>query len=116
MSLAPRQQSILELVRERGYVSIEELAQQFSVTPQTIRRDINQLGEAGLLRRYHGGAAHDSSVQNTAYTQRARQMRDEKRRIADAMAAHIPDQASLLKSLPKVSASKAAVPLMEIAG
>ncbi|MCQ4312869.1 DeoR/GlpR family transcriptional regulator [Pseudomonas stutzeri] len=95
MSLAPRQQSILELVRERGYVSIEELAQQFAVTPQTIRRDINQLGEAGLLRRYHGGAAHDSSVQNTAYTQRARQMRDEKRRIADAMAAHIPDQASL---------------------
>src|SRR5690606_1920655 len=95
MNLAPRQLSILELVRERGYVSIEELAQQFTVTPQTIRRDINQLGEAGLLRRYHGGAAHDSSVQNTAYTQRARQMRDEKRRIADAMAAHIPDQASL---------------------
>ena len=28
MSLAPRQQSILDLVRERGYVSIEELAQQ----------------------------------------------------------------------------------------
>lgn len=95
MNLAPRQQSILELVRERGYVSIEELAQQFAVTPQTIRRDINQLGGAGLLRRYHGGAAYDSSVQNTTYTQRARQMRDEKRRIASVMAAHIPDQASL---------------------
>lgn len=56
MSLAPRQQSILELVRTRGYVSIEELAQQFTVTPQTIRRDINQLGEAGLLRQI--GRAH----------------------------------------------------------
>ncbi|TLX57086.1 DeoR family transcriptional regulator [Stutzerimonas nosocomialis] len=95
MSLAPRQQKILELVRERGYVSIDELAQHFAVTPQTIRRDINQLGEAGLLRRYHGGAAHDSSVQNTAYTMRARQMRDEKRRIAEAVAARVPDQASL---------------------
>jgi len=95
MSLAPRQQNILELVRERGYVSIEELAQHFAVTPQTIRRDINQLAEVGLLRRYHGGAAHDSSVENTAYSMRASQMRDEKRRIAEAMAAHVPDQASL---------------------
>ena len=80
MSLAPRQQNILELVRERGYVSIDELARHFAVTPQTIRRDINQLADAGLLRRYHGGA---------------HQMRDEKQRIAAAMAARIPDQASL---------------------
>ena len=85
MSLAPRQQNILELVRERGYVSIDELARHFAVTPQTIRRDINQLGDAGLLRRYHGGAAYDSSVQNTAYSQRAHQMRDEKLRIAAAI-------------------------------
>ena len=49
MSLPPRQQSILERARERGYVSIDELAQAFAVTPQTIRRDINQLAEQGLL-------------------------------------------------------------------
>ncbi|MGE8457757.1 MAG: DeoR family transcriptional regulator, partial [Pseudomonas alloputida] len=36
MNLPPRQQQILELVRERGYVSIEEMAQLFVVTPQTI--------------------------------------------------------------------------------
>ena len=48
MNLPPRQQQILELVRERGYVSIEEMAQLFVVTPQTIRRDINQLAEADL--------------------------------------------------------------------
>lgn len=95
MNLPPRQQSILDLVRERGYLSIEELAQQFAVTPQTIRRDINQLAEQNLLRRYHGGAAWDSSIENTAYNTRADQMRDEKQRIADAIAAHIPDNASL---------------------
>ena len=87
MNLPPRQQQILELVRERGYVSIEEMAQLFVVTPQTIRRDINQLAEADLLRRYHGGAAYDSSVENTAYAMRADQMRDEKRRIGEAIAA-----------------------------
>ena len=95
MNLPPRQQSILDLVRERGYLSIEELAQQFAVTPQTIRRDINQLAEQSLLRRYHGGAAWDSSVENTAYNTRADQMRDEKQRIAEAVVAHIPDNASL---------------------
>jgi len=49
MNLPPRQQQILELVRERGYVSIEEMAQLFAVTPQTIRRDINQLAAANPL-------------------------------------------------------------------
>ncbi|WP_417661343.1 DeoR/GlpR family DNA-binding transcription regulator [Pseudomonas sp.] len=96
MTLAPRQQDILNLARERGYVSIDELAQAFTVTPQTIRRDINQLAEQGLLRRTHGGAAcENSSTQNTAYTMRAGQMREEKQRIAEAIAAQIPNHASL---------------------
>ncbi|KFX68740.1 DeoR faimly transcriptional regulator [Pseudomonas taeanensis MS-3] len=100
MTLAPRQHDILDLARERGYVSIDELVQAFGVTPQTIRRDINQLAEQGLLRRTHGGAASEaSSTQNTAYAMRAGQMRDEKQRIAQAIAAHIPDHASLFISI-----------------
>ncbi|WPC06346.1 DeoR family transcriptional regulator [Pseudomonas benzenivorans] len=100
MTLAPRQHDILNLARERGYVSIDELAQAFAVTPQTIRRDINQLAEQGLLRRTHGGAASEaSSTQNTAYAMRAGQMREEKQRIAEAVAAHVPDHASLFISI-----------------
>ncbi|RJG14138.1 DeoR/GlpR family transcriptional regulator [Pseudomonas cavernicola] len=100
MNLAPRQQNILDLARERGYVSIDELAQAFVVTPQTIRRDINQLAEQGLLRRTHGGAASEtSSTQNTAYAMRAGLMREEKQRIAEAIAAQIPDNASLFISI-----------------
>ena len=95
MSLILRQQKTLELVRERGYISIEELAQYFDVTPQTVRRDINQLADEGLLRRYHGGAAHDSSVENTEYTMRVGYMLEEKLRIAEAVAAAVPDHASL---------------------
>ena len=95
MSLILRQQKTLELVRERGYISIEELAQYFDVTPQTIRRDINQLADEGLLRRYHGGAAHDSTVENTEYTTRVGYMLEEKRTIAAAVAAAVPDHASL---------------------
>ena len=99
MSLAPRQQNILELVRERGYVSIDELARHFAVTPQTIRRDINQLGDAGLLRRYHGGVSLPSSVENVAYATRQVLQQQEKGRIAALVAKHIPDDASLFINL-----------------
>ena len=50
MNFMIRQQQILELVKQRGYISIEEIAQIFTVTPQTVRRDINQLADAGLLQ------------------------------------------------------------------
>ena len=90
-----RQDQILELVRRRGFVSIDDLAQRFSVTTQTVRRDINELCDEGLLRRYHGGAGLPSSVENLAYSTRQVLCLDEKVRIARALARHIPDQASL---------------------
>ena len=90
-----RQRKIVELVKSLGFVSIESLARNFSVTPQTVRRDINELTEAGLLQRYHGGAGLPSSVKNVAYTARKVMCLPEKRRIARLLATHIPDYASL---------------------
>ena len=90
-----RQEKILELVQRQGYVSVEALAQRFDMTPQTIRRDINQLSEMALVERYHGGAGVPSSVENVAYTTRQVLCLEEKRRIAQAVAAEIPDHASL---------------------
>ncbi len=95
MHYNPRQKEILLLVQRSGFVSNEELAQAFSVTPQTVRRDINQLCLEGLLRRYHGGAGLPSSVENVAYTTRQVICLEEKRLIARAVARNIPDQASL---------------------
>lgn len=90
-----RWEEILDLVQRHGFVSIEALAQRLSVTPQTIRRDINQLCDDALLQRYHGGAGLPSSVENLAYRTRQVLCREEKTRIAQAVAAEIPDQASL---------------------
>ncbi|HTO85027.1 MAG TPA: DeoR/GlpR family transcriptional regulator [Methylomirabilota bacterium] len=95
MVQSPRQQQILALVRQRGFMSIEALADHFSVTPQTIRRDINQLSDRELLQRYHGGAGLPSSVENIAYQTRQVQELEEKRRIAQLVARHIPNDASL---------------------
>ena len=90
-----RQDKILATVREKGFATIEALAKTFQVTPQTIRRDINMLTREGLLHRYHGGAGLESSTENLAYSDRKILYRQEKRRIAAMVAAHIPDHASL---------------------
>ena len=90
-----RQQEILSLVQQQGFVAIETLAQSFNVTPQTIRRDINALCDQQLLTRYHGGAGLSSSVENVDY--RARQVMHlaAKERIAALAAGQIPDRASI---------------------
>ncbi|WP_369602832.1 DeoR/GlpR family transcriptional regulator [Hahella sp. SMD15-11] len=90
-----RHDQIVALVRERGFVSIDELAQHFGVTPQTIRRDINALDAEQRLKRYHGGAALPPSTANTAYSERKIQHLAEKQRIAEAIARRIPNQSSL---------------------
>ncbi len=90
-----RQERILDLTRHHGFVAIETLAQRFSVTAQTIRRDINRLCAQGALRRYHGGAGLPSSVENLAYSARQVLCLEEKRRIAALVARHVPDRASL---------------------
>ncbi len=86
---------IVTLVRQRGYMSIEALAQHFDVTPQTIRRDINDLSAQDLLQRHHGGAGLNSSVHNTAYAARQVHALSEKRSIAQLCASHIPVDTSL---------------------
>jgi len=90
-----RHDRILTLVRERGFVSIDSLARHFSVTTQTVRRDINKLCKNGELRRYHGGAGLLSSVENVSYTDRQILKLEEKKRIAQNLIHYIPDKASL---------------------
>src|SRR3546814_9132811 len=102
--LNQRQEQIIALVRERGFVAIEALADHFDVTPQTIRRDINQLCDLGLLRRYHGRAGLPSSVENLAYQPRQALPQQEKAPIARVLAAEIPDNASLFINIGSTTA------------
>jgi len=94
-----RHHMIAELVRTKGFVTIEHMASEFGVTPQTIRRDINFLDEEGVLRRYHGGAGVALSTENVAYTRRKVLHLPEKQRIARLAAAKIPNHASLFISI-----------------
>ncbi len=96
VNLNKRQRQILNLVQKRGFVSIEELAQDFSVTPQTVRRDINELCDQDLLRRFHGGAGISSSVENVSYNNRQIMHHQEKVQIAKAVSELIPNNASIV--------------------
>ena len=68
--LNKRQEDILSLAEKEGYVSVENLAQTFAVTQQTIRRDMNYLSDHEFLVRTHGGAFFSSGVRNFAYKSR----------------------------------------------
>ncbi len=90
-----RHERITQIIHTKGFATIEALAEEFDVTPQTIRRDINRLDEQGLVRRYHGGAGLTSSTENVAYTKRKVLCQKEKMQIARVVAEHIPNHASL---------------------
>ncbi len=51
-----RSKEILQLVNAQGTVTVRELTETFNVTDVTIRRDLQELEEQGLLLRTHGGA------------------------------------------------------------
>lgn len=95
-TLTPRQADILALARGAGRLDVDGLASHFDVTPQTIRRDLNELCDQGLLQRYHGGAMLPSGVANLAYESRRQLAPDAKRRIGLKAAELIPNDCSLL--------------------
>ena len=96
--LSERQSEIAELVRESGSAGIEELALRFSVSTQTIRKDVNGLCDQGLVRRVHGGVQM-ASRGNLDYRMRRVLRIGAKRQIAAAVAPTIPNGASIAVSI-----------------
>ncbi|QND51404.1 DeoR/GlpR transcriptional regulator [Phyllobacterium sp. 628] len=99
MFLPPRHAEILEMAKEHGRVLVDDLAVHFNVTPQTIRKDLNDLCDQRLLSRIHGGALFPSGIQNLEYEARRLIAASEKEAIGRAAAALIPDNASLFVNI-----------------
>ena len=53
---ARRRGAILAEIEARGFVTLEALADAFSVSMQTVRRDVIAMQQEGLIERFHGGA------------------------------------------------------------
>lgn len=58
-----RKTKIKEMISTKKSVTVSELANMFHVTEETIRRDLQQLENEGLLKRIYGGAYIDEVVQ-----------------------------------------------------
>lgn len=80
--LHPRQSDIIERARLEGRVEVDALAKAFDVSPQTIRKDLNDLCAMSLLQRNHGGAIYPSTVSNIGYLSRRIMASDAKQAIA----------------------------------
>src|SRR5271156_3088235 len=91
-----RQSEIVAVLRQSGRVAVEDLATQFGVTLQTIRRDLNELSEAKVAVRVHGGAIIAPGVATLAYEARQLVAHEPKRLIGEGAARLVPDNASLL--------------------
>ncbi|MGB0747304.1 MAG: DeoR/GlpR family DNA-binding transcription regulator [Magnetospiraceae bacterium] len=93
--LSERQREIISVARAQGQVNVDDLAAQFEVTPQTIRKDLNDICASGLMRRTHGGAVVVASMENLEYDARRLLAQEEKRHIGIAAAALIPNNCSV---------------------
>ena len=94
-NLNTRQAAIIEILNRDEYCSIDELASQFEVTTQTIRRDIKELCDLGYARRHHGGVGLPNTLSNRSYGSRHVSYQDEKQLIASQVISQIPNGCTL---------------------
>ena len=80
-----RLQRILELLEQDGRVLASELSSRWNVSEDTIRRDLREMADAGLLQRVHGGALR-RSPSLSPYVSRSKVDVESKTRIARAAA------------------------------
>jgi DeoR family fructose operon transcriptional repressor len=92
-----RRQKVLDLVAEKGFASLTDLAQQLGISESTIRRDLDFWDQQGMLKRTHGGAvSRPESLAFPALEDRSTSQLEEKKRIARAAAARIHDGDAIL--------------------
>ena len=90
-----RRSLILDILGEKGSVSVNELHRRLRVSRETIRRDITRLSRENRLRKTHGGALSLDAVE-PAFAERMEVNIDGKRAIARMAADLVPDGATLI--------------------
>lgn len=90
-----RQRRLLQLVRATGSGNVLELAGALGVSASTVRRDLREMDDRGLLTRVHGGASLDLDLE-PVLMRRATEHSDAKRRIGRAAAEMVLDGSTVL--------------------
>jgi DeoR/GlpR family transcriptional regulator of sugar metabolism len=90
MLSSERREAILRALGQDGRVLASELSDRFGVSEDTVRRDLRELAEEGLLRRVYGGAVPRSPV-SPAFSRRKTEFLPAKSAIGEAAARFIHD-------------------------
>ncbi len=97
MLVEERRHRVLDLVSQRGFISLLDLAQSLQVSESTIRRDLDFWHQQGALKRTHGGAIYlGDGSQLPSFDERVASQLPEKQAIARAAVARIHDGDSIL--------------------
>lgn len=106
---ASRQADLASFVADKGQVTVADLATKFDVSPDTIRRDLDQLDADGILIRTHGGAVSLSAVPraDTGVDVRMRLQASAKDRIGALAASLVTDGMVLMINAGTTSLSMA---------
>lgn len=96
MSHPIRQSAILNLLEEKRAASIADLAEQFNVSEETIRRDVRQLEAEGHVQKHHGGVRLPDNIFEAPYQLRMGQEGSAKRSIGAAAADLVEDGMTVL--------------------
>jgi len=91
-----RHPEILRLVREQGSYRVSDLAEEFGVTLETIRRDIAPLAESGTLIKLHGFVSLPEDAALPAFHARMQENTAAKTRIARTVASLVEDDTSVM--------------------
>lgn len=95
MKVESRQDEILGLLRMQDRVETDDLAVRFDVSIQTIRSDLRELSDTGLVQRTRGGARRVISASNRDYGERRKLNAERKEKIGALAASLIPDNCSI---------------------
>jgi DeoR family transcriptional regulator of aga operon len=92
-----RHKKILDILREKGFVEVDELSKLFSLSEMSIRNDLNELDRQGKLRRKYGGAnISERNNQELPLTEKQKRNYREKERIGIAAAGLVCDGDSIM--------------------
>jgi len=91
VQLSARQSDLLRTIRERGTAALSDLAREFNVSQETIRRDVKRLAAEGQVLKRHGNVAVPHSIGEAPFERRLRENAEAKRAIARRAAERVED-------------------------
>ncbi|HIO92622.1 MAG TPA: DeoR/GlpR transcriptional regulator [Leucothrix mucor] len=83
MKVKQRQNKIIDIIRHKKHVTVEDLATSLDISRETIRRDLSDLGKQNKIQKVHGGATLPCIISESSFQQRMVKNAKGKARIAD---------------------------------